>query len=400
MRPKADEQTRVLNIVFDDGVGGPQRRIIIVANALRRHGVETILCLPDRDGNAAEFAAENGVEFRRLSFARNPHPRKPLQTLKWLIELPRDVWRFGRLYREERPDLVHINSAFFLAPALAAWLAGVPLVWHLNDVIAPRGVSWLLGRAVRWFADRVVVSAWAVAVHYSLRRDSVELLYPPVNLELANGLPGRTRRADHSPYRIGIVANWNPYKGLEYFLKAASILKVQLDDNLEVVLAGKRLNSYQDYGVQIDALVRKLELTEIVHNHGYVADVSGLISGLDVLISSAVSEAFGMSVTEAMALGVPVVAAAVGGVSESVMADPERPAGILVPPRDPQAIAEAVLRLQSKPEYAAEMGRNGRALAEERFSLKICAERHLEVYKAVTNESEVGREFSSGHFRP
>lgn len=93
-----------------------------------------------------------------------------------------------------------------------------------------------------------------------------------------------------------------------------------------------------------------------------------------------------MVVLEGMAAGVPVVAADVGGLRELLLGDPERPAGVVVPPRDPEAISQAVLRLLEKPDEASRMGENGRSLAEERFSLQTCAWRHLEVYESLVGD--------------
>lgn len=91
-----------------------------------------------------------------------------------------------------------------------------------------------------------------------------------------------------------------------------------------------------------------------------------------------------MVVLEGMAAGVPVTATDIGGVREMLFGDPARPAGVVVPPRNPEAISGAILRLLREPDEAACMGKNGRLLAEERFSLEICARRHLEVYESLT----------------
>ena len=90
-----------------------------------------------------------------------------------------------------------------------------------------------------------------------------------------------------------------------------------------------------------------------------------------------------MAVLEGMAAGVPVVATDVGGVREILLGDPAGPAGVVVPPRAPEALAAAVLALLKDPEQAKRMGRNGRILAQKRFSLEACADRHLKVYKSL-----------------
>src|SRR5215207_9067751 len=111
---------RVLNVVFEDRIGGPTRRIVKVGKRLSNYGVETVLCLPDGKGNAAEYASECGVPVRRLDFERIPRPTDPKRVLRWTALARRDVLRFARLFREETADIVHINGAFFITPGVAA----------------------------------------------------------------------------------------------------------------------------------------------------------------------------------------------------------------------------------------------------------------------------------------
>ncbi|MDA2913810.1 glycosyltransferase [Acidobacteriia bacterium AH_259_A11_L15] len=237
---------RVLNVLFDDRYGGPQKRAIQVARALAGR-VETLLCLPDRSGNAAAIAEREGVAVRRLCFERIPRLRNWRQVARWFLHLPRDTRRFVALYRGEGPDVVHVNGVFFLPPALAAKLTRTPLVWHLNDTVMPAGLARVFGFVVRRLADQVVVSSRAVAGHYHVLGSQPEVLYPPVDPS-ALALPPRTRRdLQRTPYRIGLIANWNPEKGVEHFIRAAARVREQVGDNLELVFAGGKYASQADY---------------------------------------------------------------------------------------------------------------------------------------------------------
>lgn len=371
----------VVNVLFDDRYGGPQKRVIEVAGGLSGHGVQTILCLPAGDGNAADVAREAGVPVVRIDFERVPRPGDLKRVLRWAVRLPGDIRRFLAMFRRECPDVAHVSGAFFIVPAVAAKLARVPLVWHLNDTVVPARVAPVFGAMVRMLADRVIVEAEAVARHYAVSRGPYEVIYAPVDIK--RFLQTREERGREAS-SIGIVANWNPLKGLEHFVRAAALVRERLGHELKVVFAGARLETYEDYARRIDDLIEELDLRSAVHDHGFVGSIETVLADLDVLVLSSISEASPMVVLEAMAAGVPVVATDVGGVREMLLADPADPAGVVVPPADPEAIAAAVLDLLKSPEEAARMGRGGRLLAAERFSLETCVRRHLKVYRSVT----------------
>lgn len=371
----------VLNVLFDDRFGGSSKRVTQVARYLATHeDVHTLLCLPEGTGNTAEVAWEMGVPITRVGFERIPRPSDLRRVFRWTVRLPRDVRRFLDLYRRERPDVTHVNGAFFLPPAIAAKLARVPLAWHLNDTVIPKKVAPLFGALVRLMADRVLVTSEDVARHYGVTDFPHDVMPPPVDPRCFD-VTWRPRRDGRR--RIGLVANWNPLKGVEYFVRAAALVRERLGEDLEVVFVGAKLETHADYARGVDALIDEFGLRPAVREYGFVPSVAPILAGLDVLVMTSTAEASSMPVLEAMAIGVPSVASDAGGVRELLHAELEHPAGVVVPIRNPEAIAAAVLDLLRRPKEAAQMGENGRRLASERFSLKACAGRHLKAYKGA-----------------
>jgi glycosyltransferase involved in cell wall biosynthesis len=197
-----------------------------------------------------------------------------------------------------------------------------------------------------------------------------------------------TKKCERPVSRIGLVANWNPNKAIEDFVRAAALVREHLGGELEVIFAGAKLTSHAAYCQYVEDLIEDLGLTPCIRDYGFVPSVVDVLAELDVLVLSSLTEAFGMAILEGMAMGVPVVATDVGGVRELVAADLAQPAGILVPPKDPEAMAAAILELLRHADQAARMGQNGRRLAEAHFSLGACVQRHLEVYRrAVGTQS-------------
>lgn len=375
---------RILNIVFEDRIGGPTRRIVKVGKRLSSSGVETLLCLPLGTGNAAEYAEEAGVAVRRVEFERIPRPTDARRVLRWMVLVPRDIFHFAQIFHEERPDVVHVNGAFFVTPAIAAKLLSIPVVWHLNDTVVPRTVAPVFGGFVGRVADRVVVAAEAVATHYGVTGFPYEVIHAPVDVEQFEGLE---RDRARKPPRVGLIANRLPTKGVEYFIEAADLVRRRAD--VEFVLAGAPFPNHMDYYRRTNEMISTLGLTHLLDDRGFISSVEDVLRDLDILILSSTTEASPTVVFEGMAAGIPVVATDVGGVREMLLRNPARPAGVVVSPRSPEDMAEAVLELLEQPERAAWMGENGRDLAREHFSLERCASLHLGVYESLVEHGAV-----------
>ena len=117
---------------------------------------------------------------------------------------------------------------------------------------------------------------------------------------------------------------------------------------------------------QLESLCADLQITPNVHFTGARHDVARLLTAIDVFALTSTTEAFPISLLEAMACGRPTVCTAVGGVPE-LLTDGET--GYLVPPKDPQQLATRLVSLLSNPETARRMGRAGRQRVEAEFSL-------------------------------
>jgi glycosyltransferase involved in cell wall biosynthesis len=176
-----------------------------------------------------------------------------------------------------------------------------------------------------------------------------------------------------------MVGNINPIKGHKYFLKAAAIIKQKHPDS-KFLVVGPKLPNRESYFESLQILCDELGLTEYVIFTGGRQDIPIIMAALDVLVLSSLSEACPMVVLEAMATGKPVVAARVGGVPEEIV---DGQTGILVPPEDAEAIAEAVLYLLKHPRQAKEMGVKGRERIIQHFSLEKSVEQHKDLYLRV-----------------
>ncbi|MFW6193864.1 MAG: glycosyltransferase, partial [Gemmatimonadota bacterium] len=136
----------------------------------------------------------------------------------------------------------------------------------------------------------------------------------------------------------------------------------------------------------IESLIDGLGLDNRVHLLGLRSDVADLLAGSDLFLLSSVSEAASLSILEAMAVGLPVVATRVGGNPEVVV---EGETGHLVPPGDLEAFADRVVELLRRPDLRRRMGEAGRRRVRTEFHLDRVADRYLRLYGELVGEMSV-----------
>ena len=287
--------------------------------------------------------------------------------------------RYARALRRARVRVVHSGSIFAHAlSVLAAPLAGARLVWHVQDIVSPRLAGGLVLPVFAWLgarrADLVVCPSEAVAAglrdHWPAgARGRLRVVYNGIDLSGYDpAQPATPRRELGLPDDVFValhIGRLAPWKGQREFLAAASLVARDRPEARFVVVGDTAFEgpAYRD---ELHALAQLLGLRDRVIFTGWRQDIPALLAAADVLIhSSVLPEPFGLVIVEAMAMERPVVASCLGGPAEIVRDGEE---GLLVDPRDPTAIARALLRLANEPETRARMGRAGRARAAECFS--------------------------------
>ncbi|ALD13701.1 glycosyltransferase [Clavibacter capsici] len=195
-----------------------------------------------------------------------------------------------------------------------------------------------------------------------------------------------------APMRVMVVGRLVPRKGVDLAITALGILADRGQRDVELVIVG---GSGDAAGATEDAEARRLMdaaraagVADRVRLHGRVsqADMPAVMRSADVVVCAPWYEPFGIVPLEAMASGVPVVASAVGGLTDSVV---DGVTGILVPPRDPAAIADALGMLLADPARRRALGRAGRDRMEHGYSWATVAARTADAYRSAIQSAAI-----------
>jgi len=270
-----------------------------------------------------------------------------------------------RTLRRTRPDVVWacgIKAALLAAAACRA--ERVPIVWHKVDASWDHTLAIPVGAAV----DGVVTVSSAVAEALGPLRARRMLGVVGVPITLPDELA-----ADPDPAHpvIGTLARFVPYKGLHHMVAAAAILREEFP-TLRLLLAGADAAEYPRYRVDLEEQAAAAGIADAVELPGFVADVGSLLTRFSVFLSATYRdeqgfglEGLGAAALEASWVGVPVVAARGGGITEAVE---DGVTGTLVDAPEPAALAAAVAPYLRDPELHARVGQAGRAFARRRYS--------------------------------
>ncbi len=356
---------KVLHVEAGRHFYGGARQVAWLVEGLARRGVENLLACPPGAGVAGQV----GGQARVIALPMRGDADALLAA------------RLARLIRAERPDLIHLHSrrGADLWGGVAARLTGTPCVLSRRvDNPEPR---WLARTKYRLF-DRVIAISEGIrdvlvaegvdpgrVVCARSAVDAAPYLAPvaPSALRREFGLPADARV-------IGMVAQMIPRKGHRYLIQAVEALRPDHPE-LRVLLFGQ--GPLRD---RLEAEVAARGLGEAIRFAGFRDDLHRWLGGLDVLAHPADMEGLGVSLLQASAAAVPIVASRAGGLPEAVA---DGVSGLLVPAGDAEALGAALRRLLEDAALRRRLGEAGRARILSEFSIDAMVEANLAVYRGV-----------------
>jgi glycosyltransferase involved in cell wall biosynthesis len=345
-----------------------------------------------KTGTAGIFAGLDGVQVDEMSMNRLGQSREgSMEVLHKAGTAARLLtYDFARLVRTAerfQPQAVYSTQRVWdvrLAGLLARAL-GVPRVIHLHYTPGPWLGSGTLGAlrsadlviCVSDYIRRQMVS-FADPSRLRVLHNAVE---PPAQQDRAQCLRDLSRQLDlpDGAILVGMVARLNPLKGQVELLKAMQPLLTS-NPRLQLLLVGKDDLTGEPVKHALNRLRVELGVSRQVHLLGQRPDVPKILAALNVFAHPSRQEPFCLSILEAMAQRLPVVALAEGGTTEQVV---DEQTGLLTPPDHEHALTEALRRLVSEPELAAEMGERGYARILSEFNPKPRTELFLDLLNGL-----------------
>ena len=289
--------------------------------------------------------------------------------------------RVARLIQDLRPDLLHalhLTSYGFLG-SLSGFRPFLLSVWGTDVLEAPR-----LTPFHRWLTRHALARAGAITatgLHLALETTRYAPMGKPVTVvpygvDLQRFTP--SPRPPHDPIVIGTTARLSPEKGLSYLVDAFARLRDRYGDRVRLRIAGE--------GTERPALeqqIARLRLADAVDLPGWLDHdaVPAFLQALDIFALPSTWEGFGVSAIEASAMRLPVVASSVHGIPDAVL---DARTGLLVPPKDPTALAAALAELVETPSLRKDLGTAGRTFVAANYDWQNNARQMQRLYDQLT----------------
>lgn len=363
---KGTEPLKILYVVTTLDRGGTERQLAELVKGLDRQRFIPSVCCLSVEGPVAAELNQNGVKVKSVPFRGLSLPYN-------LVEVSRQFGRLVKFIRSEGPDIVHglLFHAYTLG-TFAAKVARVPIVIasrrSLGHFKGSKPHTVIAERIANRMTDLIVANSEAVkkdVVHQeNVEPSKVRVIYNGVDPALydvpADPVFKASLRIPERAMVVGVIANLIHYKGHRFFLQACEEVKGRIPEARFLLIGDGPLRG------ELERLAKELHLEEEVLFLGTRRDIPQLLSLMDVAVLPSLEEGFPNAVLEAMAAARPVVASRVGGVPEAVI---HGETGLLVPPEEPGALAEAILELLDHPNRAITMGQAARLRIEKEFTL-------------------------------
>lgn len=374
---------RVMYVVSAGYPGGGLHSVAWLARSLDRSRYEVSLVCPDSP-TTERLASAAGIRRHPLEFSLCPRPGT--------------IRRLARLINTEQVDILHTHlllgdlygalaMRLVRVPLLVSTIQGVNFFWEMEPWTRKAG-GWVASRVYRGIYrafDGIVAPSEAVKEAVCSRpgirvmRDRVRMIHHGIDV-------AQLRHASQQPLdrdawsaaapadpRIVTVANFDPFKGHRVLLEALRRLRRDLPVQCLLIGEGPARPA-------LEARSQAMGLGDTVRFLGCRDDVPAILRGADLFVFPSLWEPLGIAVLEAMALAKPVIACAAGGIPE-IITDGDN--GLLTPPGNPEALAEAIKRLLTDRPLAAALSRRGQETVERRFDVRQMASAHEQWYEAL-----------------
>jgi glycosyltransferase involved in cell wall biosynthesis len=400
-RAAARARTRVAFINETQKIGGAEINLLNLVQRLEPSRFQPIVLLPPsgplgdrlREFGTASIVIPRARLFSTSFYVGHWKVLNPFAFLVDMVVVLSQTLRIRRALLKEKVDIVHTNTllAHFYG-GMAARLARIPCIWHVQDIVSPSTAGGLflhlLRVMARWIPKRVVaVSASTAEMFAECTPAKVSVIpngtdpdrfSPYVNAEAVR----RELKIGPEERIVGMVGRITPWKGHREFLRAASLV-LKSNARVRFLIVGDATFGHGGYVQSLRQLTVEMGIDARMMFVGAQNDVPPWIRAMDILVHASVSpEPFGLVVIEGMACGVPVIASCLGGPSEIIEDGVD---GLLVDPREPRSLAEAIQRLVDDEPLRRRLGASARQKVLAKYAIATFVKSFEELYTDLQN---------------
>ena len=369
---------RIAQVIDSMGLGGAQKLLVTLAETLNQQEVElTIIEL----NNTGDIHAPFNAQLREMGVRVVHFPAKGILN-------PVRLWRLRQFLRQEKFDVLHTHLTYanFIG-VFTGWLAGIPAVSSLHNV--QRHAKFIVRDnledfALKKLAKRVIAIGHIVA-------EVNQPLYPSVKLDIipnaVSPVPPLTAEERHAKrLELGegdatrplllAVGRLTAQKSYPDMIEAMKIVHQHHPRALLLIAGGGK------EGDNMNDQIEAAGLGDAVKMLGRRGDVPALMVASDIFVSSSLWEGLPIALLEAMSAGLPVVSTAVGDVPQVLVEG----AGLMTPPANPPALAQAILHLLDNPAEREAMSRAAYTHVMAAYGPQLWTERLVGLYEEVKNK--------------
>jgi len=385
-----EEKKKILYVITKGNFGGAQRYVYDLATSLPKDKFEVLVACGINDGDALprKLTEQNIKTISLENSEREINLKKDFKTFKDLI----------KIFREERPNVVHFNSSKIgLLGALVVLYFKILNLFQISDfkfraLFTSHG--WAFNEQKRSTFSKIIfylghyltvlICDKTIAVSDKTRRDisflpfienKISVIHNGINyFEVLPRDEARLILASKENEKIILfsLSELHNNKGVDIALKALSLLPKEVRDKIIYTVAGDG-----EERENLQKFISELGINESVRFLGFVPDAKKLLSGADIFLFPSRTENLPYALLEAGVAELPIIATSVGGIPE-VIRDMQN--GILIHPRNPKEIAEAILYILDHPEKQKEFGGEIKKTVSNFFSLDKMISETLKIY--------------------